>query len=156
MESLQAAGRGIKRRRNSAGLAVAGESVVREFLQIQSLIFLLAASMALGDSQVPAALSGRVTSQPEGAMEGVIVGAKKAGSTINVWVVSDAQGQYAFPPERLELGKYAISVRAVSAAHPPGSATQSRDPPDEACQPTLERRVAHQYARNGAAEASAR
>ena len=46
-------------------------------------------------------------------MEGVIVGAKRAGSTISVWVVSDAQGQYAFPRERLTPGKYTISARAA-------------------------------------------
>jgi len=58
-------------------------------------------------------LAGKVTSQAEGPMEGVLVGAKKAGSTITTWVVSDAQGRYGFPRERLQAGKYAISVRAV-------------------------------------------
>src|SRR5437016_14560229 len=61
----------------------------------------------------PSALTGTVTSQAEGAMEGVIVGAKKVGSTITTWVVSNAQGQYSFPRERLEPGNYAISIRAV-------------------------------------------
>ncbi|HZP33724.1 MAG TPA: carboxypeptidase regulatory-like domain-containing protein [Candidatus Acidoferrales bacterium] len=59
------------------------------------------------------ALSGKVTSRAEGAMEGVIVGAKKEGSTITTWVVSDAQGRYAFPRERMDPGKYAIRVRAA-------------------------------------------
>lgn len=59
------------------------------------------------------ALSGKVTSQSEGAMEGVIIGAKKADSTITTWVVSNAEGRYAFPRERLAPGKYAISIRAV-------------------------------------------
>src|ERR1700756_2534446 len=59
------------------------------------------------------ALTGKVTSQAEGAMEGVIVGAQKAGSTITTWVVSNAQGQYAFPRERMAPGKYAIGVRAA-------------------------------------------
>src|SRR4051812_4230737 len=48
------------------------------------------------------ALSGKITSQQEGAMEGVLVGAKKIGSTIGTWVVSNAQGQYTFPRERME------------------------------------------------------
>ncbi len=61
----------------------------------------------------PSALTGKVTSQVEGTMEGVIVGAKKAGSTIATWVVSNAQGQYTFPRERLQPGKYAINVRAA-------------------------------------------
>ena len=59
------------------------------------------------------ALAGKVTSQEEGAMEGVIVSAKRQGSTITVSVVSDAQGQYSFPRDRLEPGTYAISMRAV-------------------------------------------
>jgi streptogramin lyase len=46
-------------------------------------------------------------------MEGVIIGAKKVGSPITTWVVSNAQGQYTFPRERLEPGKYGISVRAA-------------------------------------------
>jgi hypothetical protein len=39
------------------------------------------------------ALTGKVTSQAEGSMEGVIIGARMAGSTITTWVVSNAQGQ---------------------------------------------------------------
>src|SRR5256714_6029572 len=58
-------------------------------------------------------LSGRVTSAEEGAMEGVLVSAKKAGSTITVTVVSDAQGSFRFPAGRLSPGRYALSVRAV-------------------------------------------
>jgi streptogramin lyase len=61
----------------------------------------------------PSALTGKVTSQAEGAMEGVLVGAKKVGSTISTWVVSNAQGQYSFPRERLGPGTYTISIRAV-------------------------------------------
>src|SRR5438034_1274326 len=61
----------------------------------------------------PSALTGTVTSQAEGAMEGVIVGAKQAGSTITTWVVSNAQGQYSFPRDRMEPGKYVVSIRAV-------------------------------------------
>ena len=39
-------------------------------------------------------------------MEGVVVSAKKDGSTITISVVTDAQGRYAFPADRLEPGKY--------------------------------------------------
>jgi virginiamycin B lyase len=66
----------------------------------------------LAQTSVPA-LSGRVASQAEGDMEGVIVRAKKAGSTITVSVVSDAQGRYRFPADRLDAGQYAVSVRAA-------------------------------------------
>lgn len=59
------------------------------------------------------ALRGRVTSMQEGAMEGVLVGAKKSGSTITVVVVSDAEGVYRFPRERLTPGQYALSIWAT-------------------------------------------
>ena len=59
------------------------------------------------------ALNGRVTSAEEGAMEGVLVSAKKAGSTITVTVVTDADGRYRFPDRKLSPGKYALSVRAA-------------------------------------------
>ena len=56
-----------------------------------------------------AALSGQVTSDAEGAMEGVVVSAKKPGSTVTVSVISDAQGRYSFPADRLPAGKYNIT-----------------------------------------------
>ncbi|HWG07211.1 MAG TPA: carboxypeptidase-like regulatory domain-containing protein, partial [Beijerinckiaceae bacterium] len=59
------------------------------------------------------ALSGKVTSQAEGAMEGVIVSAKREGGTMTVSVVSDAQGEYHFPASRLDPGKYDVTIRAV-------------------------------------------
>src|SRR6185503_4438144 len=46
-------------------------------------------------------------------MEGVLVSARKAGSTITVTVVSDREGRYSFPAARLEPGKYALKVRAA-------------------------------------------
>lgn len=60
-----------------------------------------------------AALTGTVSSQAEGPMEGVLVGVKKVGSPIGVWVVSNAQGQYSFPADRIQPGEYAVSIRAV-------------------------------------------
>src|SRR5262249_33074744 len=60
-----------------------------------------------------AQLSGVVTSAEEGAMEGVLVSAKRAGSTITVTVVTDEKGRYSFPASRLKPGKYALKVRAV-------------------------------------------
>src|SRR3954465_13079365 len=66
-----------------------------------------------GQAQSPAALGGRVTSVEEGPMEGVLVSAKRAASTITVTVVSDAQGRYRFPAARLSPGAYTLKVRAV-------------------------------------------
>jgi imidazolonepropionase-like amidohydrolase/streptogramin lyase len=66
-------------------------------------------------AQAPAswALQGRVTSAEEGPMEGVLVSAKKAGSTITVTVVSDRDGRYRFPESRLPPGEYALRIRAA-------------------------------------------
>ena len=61
----------------------------------------------------PAAVSGVVRSQEEGPMEGVQVSAKKEGGIITVSVVSDSQGRYAFPSERLQPGNYHVKTRAV-------------------------------------------
>src|SRR5690348_15433097 len=60
-----------------------------------------------------AALSGEVTS-PEGRpMEGVIVGATRAGSTITVEVVSNHAGDYEFPASRIGPGRYHLRIRAM-------------------------------------------
>ena len=59
------------------------------------------------------ALTGQITSMEEGSMEGVLVSAKKAGSTIAVTVASDEKGRYGFPQARLEPGRYTIRIRAV-------------------------------------------
>ena len=59
------------------------------------------------------ALTGLVSSQKEKLMEGVVVGAKKDGSTMTVNVVSDAKGRFVFPGEKLEPGHYALKIRAV-------------------------------------------
>ena len=64
-------------------------------------------------AQAAAALAGQVTSAEEGPMEGVVVSAKKQGSTITVSVITDEQGRYSFPANRLEPGEYALSTRAV-------------------------------------------
>ena len=64
-------------------------------------------------AQTPSALTGQVSSAKEGAMEGVVVSAKKAGGTVTVSVVTDDKGHYSFPATRLEPGQYAISIRAI-------------------------------------------
>ena len=72
----------------------------------------------------PLALAGKVTSQEEGAMEGVLVSAKRAGSTMTITVVSNAQGQYSFPQDRLEPGKYSVAIRAVGYELPSPASAQ--------------------------------
>jgi len=84
------------------------------------LVLVVAAGVAVpivlglrAETQAPAAVTGVVTSAEEGAMEGVLVSAKKAESTITVTVVGDAHGSYRFPAAKLEPGRYALRIRAV-------------------------------------------
>jgi streptogramin lyase len=70
-------------------------------------------STARAQTPTPPALTGHVSSQEEGSMEGVLVSAKKAGSTITVTVVSDQQGRYRFPGNKLGPGQYSLRIQAV-------------------------------------------
>lgn len=83
-------------------------------LTASSAVLLACAALPVA-AQTPAsaALTGQVSSEAEGAMEGVAVSAKKLGSTVTVSVITDAQGRYHFPADRLGAGKYAIKIRAV-------------------------------------------
>ena len=65
------------------------------------------------DTHPQVVLTGRVTSAAEGPLEGVVVTAKRDGSTIAVSVVSDAEGRYRFPAARLHAGRHALGIRAV-------------------------------------------
>jgi len=70
------------------------------------------------------ALSGVISSQQEGLMEGVVVSARRDGANFTVSVVSDAKGKYSFPRTHLEPGKYALTIRAVGYdLNGPGSVT---------------------------------
>ena len=79
-----------------------------------AILFCAGLGLVHAQSSASAALTGQVSSQEEGKMEGVLVSAKKAGSTVTVTVVSDAQGRYSFPAKRLEPGQYSLKIRAVS------------------------------------------
>ena len=46
-------------------------------------------------------------------MAGVLVSAKKDGSTISTTVMTDGNGRYEFPSDRLSAGSYKITIRAV-------------------------------------------
>jgi virginiamycin B lyase len=78
---------------------------------------------AMAQSHGPAALAGTVSSPEEGKMEGVVVSAKRPGSTIMVSVSTNAQGQYSFPQDRLAPGAYDITMRAVGYTLKPTVAT---------------------------------
>src|SRR5256885_814262 len=73
----------------------------------------LALFSAAAYTQGTAALAGRVSSAEEGAMEGVVVSAKRDGSTISISVVTDEEGRFAFPAARLAPGHYTLKARAA-------------------------------------------
>jgi streptogramin lyase len=86
--------------------------VLRQSLQrLTAAAVLLVAAPSVLHAQI--ALTGQVSSAEEGAMEGVVVSAKKDGSTITISVVSDKDGRFRFPAQKLEPGHYALSIRAV-------------------------------------------
>src|SRR5215510_4575971 len=76
-----------------------------KFLWHGVAVGLLAAGLTAGEVRAQAALTGLVSSSEEGAMEGVLVSAKREGSTFTTTVVTDAQGRcstarrpWTFPP----------------------------------------------------------
>src|SRR5262245_31277433 len=71
------------------------------------------ATSSRAQSQSPAALTGTVSSAKEGLMEGVMVSAKRAGSTVTVSVATQDNGRFSFPATRLEPGQYALTTRAI-------------------------------------------
>jgi len=77
------------------------------------ILFWTSITLSQDVPSVSASLQGVVRSDAEGLMEGVLIRAKEAGGTITVTVVSDAQGQYRFPSNRLGSGTYQLSVRAA-------------------------------------------
>jgi virginiamycin B lyase len=84
---------------------------------VTGVSFLVFFAWLAGTGKLPAqtdspALSGKVTAE-QGALEGVLVSAKRNGSTITVTVVSEKDGRYSFPATRLEPGQYALSIRAA-------------------------------------------
>ena len=84
-----------------------------QFVITGAALMLLQSAAPQSQNQAPAALTGQVTSEAEGAMEGVVVSAKKADSIVTVSVVTDAQGRYSFPASRLAAGKYTLNIRAI-------------------------------------------
>jgi streptogramin lyase len=89
---------------------------------VAALLFISGQAATL--AQGAAAISGVVSSQAEGKMEGVVVTARRTGANSDVSVVSDAKGQYAFPSDHLGPGTYGLTIRAVGYELPsPVSAT---------------------------------
>lgn len=78
---------------------------------IACVLLVFAAQLYSATSPV---LSGVVSSQEEGKMEGVLVSAKRDGSNVTVTVVSSSDGRYVFPNDRLQPGAYHIRIRATA------------------------------------------
>src|SRR5690349_16774803 len=87
--------------------------MVRLFVMCLILTGLSTALPASPKPAAAAALAGTVTSDAEGPMEGVVVSAKQVGGAITVSVVSDKQGHYVFPADRLAAGEYELKIRAI-------------------------------------------
>jgi virginiamycin B lyase len=83
---------------------------------VTSVSFLVFTAWLAGTGNVRAqtgsALAGKVSAGQD-TLEGVLVSAKKDGSTVTVTVVSDRDGRYSFPATRLEPGQYSLRIRAV-------------------------------------------
>ena len=73
----------------------------------------LLVALTQAHAQGGVSLQGAVSSAKEGMMEGVVVTAKKDGSTIAVSVATDNKGHYSFPAGRLEPGHYTLKIRAT-------------------------------------------
>ena len=67
-------------------------------------LFRFALLLAVCGTGAAAELRGHVSSREEGAMEGVLVSARRAGSPITVTVASDAKGGFRFPEGSLPPG----------------------------------------------------
>ena len=97
------------------------DGIDREVLMLARTACLFAAAVFLllgytgisshAQTAAPAALTGKVSSAEEGAMEGVVIRAKKGIVTVSV--VSNAKGEFSFPPAKLGPGEYGLSIRAT-------------------------------------------
>src|SRR6266513_5979165 len=81
-------------------------------MRLKSLLVTTASFALMTAAAQAQTLSGQVSSTEEGMMEGVLVSAKKDGSTVTTTVVSNDKGQFSFPAGKLEPGKYNITIRA--------------------------------------------
>jgi virginiamycin B lyase len=88
-------------------------------MRLSKLLLLTSAGLAglvlsaAAQAQDDVALTGKVTSTQEPTMEGVLVSAKRDGGNITTTVVTNAQGVYSFPADKLSPGHYTLSTRAV-------------------------------------------
>src|SRR5260370_5954576 len=84
---------------------------------VTSVSCLVVTALLAGTGKIAAqtsspALTGKLTAGKD-RLEGVLISAKRRGSTVTVTVVSDKAGRYSFPAARLEPGQYSLRIRAV-------------------------------------------
>jgi len=96
---------------------------LRTCLLVCAEVFAIMFSVLPALSQSSPSLTGTVSSDAEGPMEGVLVRAKRMGGTITITVVSDDHGRYSFPADRLKPGQYELTVRATGYDVPPSTVT---------------------------------
>jgi virginiamycin B lyase len=112
-ENIASSGSGLERGVAKLRLT-AGRTGLLKLLSVWAACFVIGLSGCSSHTSAKTpALTGAVRSSEEGAMEGVLVSAKRSGGTITVSVVSDVNGQYSFPADRLGEGTYQISIRAA-------------------------------------------
>ena len=85
-------------------------------------LFALNAGQPAVAAEAQSALTGSVTSAEEGAMEGVLVSAKKNGSNMTITVVSDAKGNYRFPASKLDRKSTRLNSSHTDISRMPSSA----------------------------------
>ena len=93
---------------------------IKAFLYAGVAGIALAATGALATGAQAQTLTGAVSSAEEGAMEGVLVSAKKAGSTITTTVVLERQGPVQLPGRPARARPLHASPSAPPATRSPG------------------------------------
>ena len=77
-----------------------------------------AAFAAQAEHRAATALAGRVSSETEGPMEGVLVRAKGTGSSVSITVVTNHNGEYSFPATRLTPRPYTLDIERLATILP--------------------------------------
>src|SRR5262249_36990403 len=91
------------------------EGAMRSWMPLAAVGLALATQLpcAAAEQLEPTALTGLVGSADQPSMEGVLVSARKSGSSITVTVVSDKDGRFSFPASKIKPGEYSLAIRAV-------------------------------------------
>ena len=90
---------------------------ISQWALASAVAVMLAGAPAVAFAAVPgAALVGRVTSAQGSPMQGVLISAKRTGSTVTATVVSHRGGDYRFATSTLPPGRYRLEITATGYA----------------------------------------